>query len=331
LPDDECGGVSARTEAERLPTDVIWAIDTSGSMIASFPAIQQALATFSQKVIDAGIDAHIILLAGAELCVPTPLGSGACGGAATLGGAAPDSREPAFLHLDLPFGATLGMATLLDNHASYKHLLRPNARTQLVLTEDGAPPMTPAAVTDHIEGRASATLVEPWSPGLAPGSYQWNGVVCSAGTGLGTCLLAFGAPQTTLDLIAATDGLVSDLDAAGNPDAEDPFAALLDKLAEAVIVGAKVSCDYAIPAAPAGETFDRDRVNVAYTSGTASITFPRATDEVECGDELAWKYDDELAPTRVALCPAACAEVQADPEALIDVRFGCESVLLAPQ
>jgi hypothetical protein len=299
-------------------------------MIGSFPAIQQALATFSQQVIDAGIDAHIILLAGADLCVPAPLGSGSCGGAAA-GGAAADSREPAFLHLDLPFGATLGMATLLDNHESYKHLLRPNARTQLVLTEDGAPPMTAAAVTEHIEGRASATLAQPWSPGLAPASYQWNGVVCQTGTGVGTCLFAFVAPQTTLDLIAATGGLVSDLDAAGNPGAADPFAALLDKLAEAVIIGAKVSCDYAIPAAPEGETFDRDRVNVAYSSGAASVTFPRATEQIECGDELAWKYDDEAAPTRVVLCPAACAEVQADPDALIDVRFGCESVLLAPQ
>jgi hypothetical protein len=336
LAGDQCGGVSARAEVELLPTDVIWAIDTSGSMNASYPAIQRALTAFSQKVADAGVDAHIVLLAGAAgglggqgFCVPEPLGSGRCGPATAPGGPAADSREPELLHLDLPFGSTAGMATLLDNYDRYKHLLRPNARTQLVLTEDGAPPMTAAAVTAHVEGRTSATFTPPWSPGLAAGSYQWNGVVCSNGTGIGTCLLAFGLPQTTLDLVQSTGGLVSNLDDAGGA-AADPFAELLDKLAETVIVGAQVSCDYEIPPAPAGETFDRELVNVAYSSGMQSITFPRAGADVECGQEAAWKYDDELAPTRVLLCPAACERVQADPAAQVDVRFGCATELLRP-
>jgi hypothetical protein len=336
---DECAGVKARAQAELLPTDVIWAIDTSGSMNASFPAIQQALTTFSEKVVAAGIDAHIILLAGAGgsgvgsqgLCVPAPLGSGTCGAAVVAKGAAPDSKEPGFLHLDLPFGATAGMATLLDNHASYKHLLRPNARTQLVLTEDGAPPITAAAVTEHVEGRTAATATPAWSPGLLPGSYQWNGVVCKDGTGTGTCLLAFGLPQTTLDLIQQTMGQLGNLDDAGKAGAADPFAALLDKLAEAVIVGAKVSCDYEIPAVPVGQTFDRKLVNVVYASGANNRVVPRAPEGVECKDAVAWKYDNELTPTRVVLCPAACTLVQADLAAEVDVSFGCETELLTPE
>jgi hypothetical protein len=335
----DCAGVSARAEAELLPTDVIWAIDTSGSMNASFPAIQQALTTFSDKVVAAGLDAHIILLAGAGgglsatqgLCVPAPLGSGNCGPAASAGGSAVDSNEPGFLHLDLPFGATAGMATLLDNHAGYKHLLRPNARTQLVLTEDGAPPMTAAAVTEHVEGRTSATTTPAWSPGLMPGGYQWNGVICKDGTGTGTCLFAFGLPQTTLDLIQQSMGLVGNLDDAGKAGAPDPFAALLDKLAETVIVGARVSCDYAIPAAPPGQSFDRTRVNVVYTSGATTQVIPRAPEGVECMSDQAWKYDDELSPTRVVLCPEACTLVQGDAGAQVSVRFGCETELLTPE
>lgn len=334
----DCAGVNARAQAELLPTDVIWAIDTSGSMNASFPAIQQALTTFSDKVVAAGIDAHIILLAGASagngatqsLCVPAPLGSGMCGAAASAAGPAADSKQPGFVHLDLPFGATAGMATLLDNHASYKHLLRPNARTQLVLTEDGAPPMSAAAVTEHIEGRASATTTPAWSPGLVPGSYQWNGVICKDGTGTSTCLFAFGLPQATLDLIQQSMGLVSNLDDAGKAGAADPFAALLDKLAEAVIVGARVSCDYEIPPPPTGQTFDRALVNVVYSSGASSQVIPLAPEGVECMDDLAWKYDSELSPTRVVLCPAACTKVQGDAAAAVDVSFGCETKLLRP-
>lgn len=331
---DDCGGITARAEAQLLPTDVIWSIDTSGSMGASFPAIQQALNAFSQRVVAANIDAHIILLAGAGnggLCVPAPLGSGNCGAAATPGGPAADSREPFFLHLDLPYGSSEGIPTLLDNHNAYRHLLRPNARTQLVLTEDGAPTLTPAAVTAHVEGRMSATLTPAWMPGLVPGSYQWNGIVCSMGLGAGACFLAFLVPQTSLDLVAQTQGLLGNLANAGVMGATDPFADLLDRLAEQVIVGARVSCDYAIPAPPQGETFDRALVNVEFTSGAAQTrVFPRAADNVPCMDALAWKYDNETTPTRVVLCPAACTLAQNDVDAQVDVSFGCATELLIP-
>lgn len=329
---DDCGGVTARAEAQLLPTDVIWSIDTSGSMTASFPAIQQALNTFSQRIIAANIDAHIILLAGASgLCVPAPLGSGQCGAAAVPGGSAPDSREPAFLHLDLPYGSSEGIPTLLNNHNAYKHLLRPNARTQLVLTEDGAPTMTAAAVTAHVEGRMSATGSPAWTPGLVAGNYQWNGIVCSMGLGTGACLLAFLVPQTSLDLVTQTQGLLGNLGNAGTAGAPDPFADLLDRLAEQVIVGARVSCDYTIPDPPPGETFDRSLVNVELTNGAGQTqVFPRAPENVPCNDELAWKYDNETAPTRVVLCPAACTLAQTDAHAQIDVSFGCDTELLIP-
>jgi hypothetical protein len=78
---------------------------------------------------------------------------------------------------------------------------------------------------------------------------------------------------------------------AGKTGAADPFAGLLDKLAQAVIIGAKVSCDYAIPAAPRGESFDRNKVNVLYSSGS---------------------------------------KVQGDAKARIDVKFGCDTVILRP-
>lgn len=329
---DDCGGITARAEAQLLPTDVIWSIDTSGSMGASFPAIQAALNAFSQRVVAANIDAHIILLAGASgLCVPAPLGSGQCGAAAAPGGPAPDSREPFFVHLDLPYGSSEGIPTLLNNHNAYRHLLRPNARTQLVLTEDGAPTLTPAAVTAHVEGRMSATLTPAWMPGLVPGSYQWNGIVCSMGLGAGACFLAFVVPQTSLDLVAQTQGLLGNLANAGVMGATDPFADLLDRLAEQVIVGARVSCDYAIPEPPQGQTFDRALVNVEFTNGAGQIQrFPRAADSVPCMDALAWKYDNETTPTRVVLCPAACTLAQNDVDAQVNVSFGCETELLIP-
>jgi len=335
---DECAGVTAQAEVEFLPTDVIWAIDTSGSMSASFPAIQQALNDFSQRVIDAGIDAHIILLAGAEggmgsdtgFCMPPPLGSGQCGAGSTPGRAAADSLEPGFLHLDTPFGMTMGIPVLLDNYESYKHLLRPNALTQFVLTEDGPPLATAQQVIDHIEGRASATFTPPWNPPLASGSWVFNGVICKDGIGVGTCILALGGvPATALELIEMTGGLVSNLDDAGNGSGQDPFSELLAKLAEAVIVGAQVSCEYTIPEAPEGETFNRDMVNVIYSNAQqAPVLFPKIPDDKSCDDNQGWQYDDPNSPSKVILCPAACDVVQNDMNAIVDVKFGCETELL---
>src|SRR4029079_19515102 len=114
---------------------------------------------------------------------------------------APDSKGPAFLHLDVNFGANQGMGVILDNHVHYKKMLRADARTHLVLTEDGAPPMSAKAVVDHIEGRASATASAVWAPALKPGSWVFSGVVCENGLGAGACTFAFQRPDTTLSLI----------------------------------------------------------------------------------------------------------------------------------
>jgi hypothetical protein len=224
----------------------------------------------------------------------------------------------------------MGMGVLLDNFPHYKHMLRENARLQLVLTEDGAPPMSSAAVTEHVEGRATATGSPAWTPPARAGDYTWNSVLCTQGRARGNCTMAAGVPTTTLELVEQTDGIVADLGNAGAANM-DPFGELLQRLAEAVVVGAAVSCDYEIPAAPAGETFDRNKVNVVYanTSGL-DTTYPRVDAADRCGDLSAWHYDSLAAPTKVILCPRACESVQSDNAAIVKVGFGCETIL-SPQ
>lgn len=331
-----CGSVGAEAKAQLLPSDIIWAIDTSGSMSASFPAIQQALVDFSDKVVAAGIDAHIILLAGAGLCVPPPLGSGMCGVGSTSPipiaapgppASAPDTQPPALIHLNAIFGGNFGMGTILGNYDLYKEHLRPNARTQLVMTEDGAPPYTADAVTAHIEGRQSATGAPAWDPPLRPNHYVWNGVVCANGVGVGACNAFSSVPTSLLELIKNTGGILGDLDQAGTAG-RDPFGPLLNELALAVIEGATLSCEYEIPTPPKGEQFDRDRVNVVYTSNKqgAKITFPRFDTLEQCADREGWTYDDPANPKRVLLCAKACESVQKERDGSMRVEFGCATV-----
>jgi hypothetical protein len=288
----------------------------------------------------AGIDAHIVLLAGAGLCVPPPLGSGMCGMGSvppfpmpTAGPPepAPDTQLPNFLHLDAQFGANDGMRTLLDGFWQYKGQLRPNAPTQLVITEDGGPLVTPDAVRAHLEGKQAASATVAWDPPMRPDQYVWNGVVCTNGVGIAGCSDGFGAARTTVvDLVKATGGILGDLEEAGAPG-QDPFAPLLKELAHAVIQGATLSCDYEIPPAPTGESFDRDRVNVVYTSGKGDdTTYPRFGALGECADHIGWAYDDIADPKKVSLCPQACSAVQNDVAGRMRVEFGCATVIASP-
>jgi hypothetical protein len=324
-----CASVSSQAEARLMPVDIVWAIDTSGSMAASFPAIQAALNTFSTKVNEAGIDAHIVLLAGSGLCVPAPLGSGMCGlgigggpggGGLLPQGSAPDTKEPNFLHLDVPFGANEGMPVILNSYNNYKRMLRSDAHTHLVLTEDGAPLTSADAVVEQIEGRGA----NAWMPALAPESWTFHGVVCKNGLSGGACLLAFLTPETTLQLVERSGGIAADLALAGS--AMDPFGELLNQLAERVIVGAELSCDYDIPPVPQGEVFDRNLVNVSVSSAaSAARTLPQAKSGA-CADNQAWSYDDDADPKKIVLCPAACDALRAEQDAKLEVQFGCETI-----
>lgn len=84
---------------------------------------------------------------------------------------------------------------------------------------------------------------------------------------------------------------------------------------------ASVSCDFSIPPPPDGYTFDPQKANVTYTSGTSSSAL--AYDD-QCTSLDAWRYDDPTAPTRMVLCDSTCATVQSDPDAVLHVEFGCE-------
>jgi hypothetical protein len=100
-----------------------------------------------------------------------------------------------------------------------------------------------------------------------------------------------------------------------------------------VIRGKSVGCDFPIPAATtAGERINPSLVNVTYTSGDGVETdFTKASDPNDCADSSSWYFDDDDAPTRVHLCPAACELVSADSKAHLRILAGCAPVLKDPR
>ena len=51
------------------PIDLVWAVDTSGSMLEEATAIQEAVNGVTQAISNSGLDVHVVMLAGFPLCI----------------------------------------------------------------------------------------------------------------------------------------------------------------------------------------------------------------------------------------------------------------------
>lgn len=132
-----------------------------------------------------------------------------------------------------------------------------------------------------------------------------------------------GAPDTVSDLNAiALAGGTSHafIIETGTPEStKEDFLQVVNG-----IRGNSISCEIPIPPPPEGQVFDRSKVSVSYTSGADTSPFAYDSD---CLDDDGWHYDDPESPVSIVLCPDTCKRVSADPEASINVQFGCEVVI----
>jgi hypothetical protein len=114
----------------------------------------------------------------------------------------------------------------------------------------------------------------------------------------------------------------------------DALAAIRDKVVktevktvvETHVEESQLPCEWAIPAQPEGQVFDRDKVNVRLTSGAQQTTLLRVGSEAACRAD-AWRFDDPAAPTRILACPETCQRIEAEPQAKLEVLLGCATAV----
>jgi hypothetical protein len=81
---DECAEVIEEADVGKQGADIIIVIDNSVSMFNEIASVQENMNAFSQQIIDADVDPHVIMVSGfpgnsdSGICVPPPLGSGLC-------------------------------------------------------------------------------------------------------------------------------------------------------------------------------------------------------------------------------------------------------------
>lgn len=311
-----CAAVSQTATNQIAPVDIIWAIDTSDSMVGELQATQDNMNMFASTILSSGIDVHVVLIAKAGhpddgnifnpdpgICIGPPLGLASCPG---------DSNPPAFLHVNNGVGSNNALNKFIDNYQQYKGALRQNAvKYFAVVTDDEA--------SDGPNNSAAAFInsVDNLDPGYFD-TWKFFGVYCTGNCGV--FLACADTGDVYNDLVAQKGGIAGDL-CGGNSNG---FASVFAALAQTVVQGAQLDCKWDIPEPPVGQVFDKNLVNVNYTpSNGAPGAIYHVTTLADCGPQGGWYYDDDANPTAILVCPTTCAAIQSDSGGKIDILFGC--------
>ncbi len=161
-------------------------------------------------------------------------------------------------------------------------------------------------------GRKGGGGASPWEP------YDPGEPVPLDGSDPSQCETAWG-PGTGYQWLAKNTGALR------FPVCEGlGYHTVFGEIAEGVIEGAAIDCEFEMPEAPPGEELDPDTLVVRYTPGDGGppIEFGQVSSPDFC-DEGLFYIENNI----IKLCPETCALVEADIGAVIDILIGCGSII----
>jgi hypothetical protein len=299
---EECASEVTPAENKKQPADIIVVVDNSGSMDFEAGLVQTNLNSFSQQIIDSGIDVHVVLMSsypgdGNGICIDPPLGSGGCNNN--------DNNPPLFTHIDQRISSNDALEQILDHHANWSVVLRPDAQLHFMVVTDDESDLPPLDFDNQLKAL---------SPNYA--LYRLNGIVCTS-----NCEEAAAIGDTYVTLGQLTGGIIGDL-------CLQDFQPVFDALATEVISGAQIACEWDIPPPPEGEDFDPTKVNVEFDDGMGGgFEIGYVESEAECANVIdGWYYDNPAAPTLILACPQTCQKIQGVDAATINISLGCDTI-----
>jgi hypothetical protein len=133
------------------------------------------------------------------------------------------------------------------------------------------------------------------------------------------------APDTVSDLHALAEA--GGTGEAFLIDTGDP-AATAAPFAEAIaaIRATAISCSLAIPEAPMGRSFDKERIAVRFTGDSGEPRELRY--DATCATPDTWHYDEPATPAEIVLCPSTCDLAQSEASAAFEVELACEQLFM---
>jgi hypothetical protein len=309
LPDGTCAAIRRDAPEGRGGVDVIFLLDTSGSMLHAITQVTANLATFIQEFENTNADTRVVMITGGDPAAGSPVAN--------------DANRYRFIQSEVDSGALYTVA--LATFPAYQDFLRPNAATQFVMITDDNDAMPPALFQQEMEKALGHSLTQH-----AIASENVNGLPCISEAQVANPLCAFPIPaicaaaaigETYYSLADQTNGETMSI-------CKNDWTEVFAQLKAAVIDAVPLPCDYSLAEAAGeqAEDLDPEKVSIVYKRDDAESQFPRASTPDACADKLGWFYDNPESPSSISLCPAACEAVQEGGS--IDLAFGCAPPLV---
>jgi len=344
--DAACAEVRAEATLTKKPVDIIFVIDNSGSMTDEILSVQQNInRNFADIIGKSGLDYRVIMVTShgdarnrQSVCISAPLSKHA---SCTPVPPQPGNNPPRFYHYSIEveswdsFRRILGSVNGTEKDqfhlapTGWQTWLRPDAYKAFIEISDDRSDMTEtdfdtqllAKAPMQFGTKAARNYVWHTIAGLKennPATKPWastdpiQNALCTKGGGA----VAAGLEYQRLSIL--TGGLRFPICEYAN------FDAVFNHVAMGVVAGAKVACDFALPAPPPGQQIDPGSVLVEYTPHGmgARTTFKQVAGAAACAPNSF--YIDK---SRVYLCPDSCTTVQADTKAKVEVLFDCLSIV----
>ena len=305
-----CTGSSAMVMEGNAPIDIIYVVDSSGSMSNEAERVQENMNAFSSALGALSLDYHVVMITTSSyVSVPPPLGG-----------------SEHYLLIDRPVSSHEPLQALLDEFPTYSSFLRRSAITHFVAVTDDESDVTAADFRTQMERNLmrNFTFHAIASDMETPSLTNPEGA-CQVSSGFppeGAAAPGLQYKQLTID----TGGrFLSICTPAGE------WAELFSLLTAAIAVPMALPCRYEVPPPPDGMTLDPFLVNVVYTRGTGGDeVLPYAGggpgEDPDCTDG-GWYYESD-AQDVILICPNTCSRIESDAEGLINLAFGCMTVFI---
>ena len=354
-----CGVQEYEAMLEVSPVDIIIVIDNSGSMGGEIKGVQDNInINFAAIIEDSGLDYRVILVSehgkynGPEsICVEAPLSGIEIGGCVNPP-PQPVNNPGKFYHYSVPVSSHNAWCRLIDGYdgsVADQYNFAPNGwsewlredslKTFIAISDDGSS-CGPYNDGNNVNSGNNAAVkfdadlqtLSPLHFGDSPETrnYFFYSIVGMSYNNPQTEPYTPKDPIITGECPGAADPgtghqAMSNLtDALRFPLCDTTsYDVIFKAIAEGVIKGAKIACEFPIPEPPENKTLDLESILLEYSP--MGVGDPETYDQVpgidQCGPKSFY-----IADGLVHLCPSACEAVQSDKDAKIDLKFSCEPI-----
>lgn len=327
----ECVSQSLEPDLQLRPVDVLVVVDTSNSMAAAIAAVEASLNDDFAAILEASGIPYQVIVAGdyppgrqLDICITAPLSGTDCN---------PPPPMPAITDVYKHYEGITGSGAFLDNIVAwysapdpfglvpggYQQWLREDSLKVILAMTDGTSASSDPGLGDAFDQQLLA-LVPPRFGTPGDRQYVFHSIITMQPNVPPT------APWLPADPLQGEGQSIQQVSVLSGgwrfplSQAED-FDVVFQQIAQGVVEVVPVACSFAIPEPPEGETIDPDTVEIDYQPGGGGplASFHQVTGPGACEPEAFYIQADTI-----FLCPEACATVQGDPDAQLDVRFGCD-------